>query len=80
MIEDLLSEENVGAIRLPVELLLLEVIYVLISAIFESYCLYTRGYTPGKYLFNLRVVSCIYILGNANRVQVIPGGRLSLRA
>jgi hypothetical protein len=67
--------------RLPVELLLLEVMYVLVSVVFESYCLYKRGYTPGKYMFNLKVVSCIYIVGQANtRIQVIPGGRLSVKS
>ena len=34
-IEDMLNEENINNIRLPVDLLLLELIYVLISVVFE---------------------------------------------
>ena len=34
-LEDLLNEDNIGQIRLPVELLLLEIAYVLISVMFE---------------------------------------------
>ena len=34
-VEDILNEENLNNLRLPMELLILEVVYVLISVIFE---------------------------------------------
>ncbi len=83
LVEDLINEENLNHIRLPIELLFLEVIYVLISVVFETFCLYKKCYTPGKYMFNLRVVSCIHVLprnDGTSQVQIIPGIRLSLKS
>jgi hypothetical protein len=94
-IEDLLNEDNINNIRLPFELLLLEIAYVIISIIFEvfdllikykilklidfiyekSFCLYKKGFTPGKYLFNMKIITCTQIneLLTPNHIRVIPG-------
>lgn len=81
-LEDLINEDNIGQIRLPVELLLLEIAYVLISVIFESYCLYKKGYTPGKYFLNMKIISCTEIteLMTPNHIRVSPGAHLSLKS
>ena len=44
--------------------------------------MYKRGYTPGKYLLNLKVVSCYQIneLLMPGHIHVVPGAKLSLKA
>lgn len=82
ILDDILSEDNLNNIRLPFELFFLEIAYVLISVIFESYCIYWKGYTPGKYFLNLKIVSCNEIneLATPNRVRITPGTQLSLKS
>ncbi|RNA00099.1 hypothetical protein BpHYR1_012345 [Brachionus plicatilis] len=80
-IEDILSEESSDNIRFPVDLFLLEIIYVSISIGFEAFCLYSKGYTLGKYIMNLKVVSCNTVTELANsQFQVSPGTSLSLKS
>lgn len=79
-LEDIVSED-MNNIRLPLELLVLEIVYVLISVVFETHSLYVKGYTPGKYLLNMRVIHCTEIteLATPNHVRVQPGTRLSFK-
>jgi len=44
--------------------------------------LYRKGYTPGKYIFNMKVVSCKEIseIATPGHVQVQPGGQLGIKA
>jgi hypothetical protein len=81
-LEDVLTEDTLNNVRLPFELLVLEIAYVLVSVVFESYCLYRKGYTPGKYIFNMKVVSCKEIseIATPGHVQVQPGGQLGIKA
>jgi len=76
-IENLLSEEN---FRLPVEIFILEVVYISISFFFESFCIYKYGCTPGKFLFKLKVISCVNVNEHPNSlVQILPGTKPSLK-
>ena len=49
----------------------------------KSYCLFKNGFTPGKYLLNLRVVACHHVhdhMRNNRVVQITPGTRPSLKS
>ncbi len=48
----------------------------------KSFCLYKKGFTPGKYLFKLKIVSCNQIneLLVPGHIHVVPGGSLNLKS
>ncbi len=83
LIEELLtsSEENLSTFRLPFDLLMLEMAYLGFSIIVECICLHAKGCTLGKWLLDMRVITChsVHELPNAN-IQVSPGTPLSIKA
>lgn len=75
--DSFLNEES---FKIPIELLILEFLYIFISFVFESFCLYKYGYTPGKYIFKLKIVSCSNVSEiSPTLVQILPGTKLSLK-
>ena len=87
LIDELLSssEESINSFRLPFDLLALEIAYVGFSILVECICLHTKGCTLGKWLFNMRVITChsVHEVNNTNSgqlIQVSPGTPLTLKA
>ncbi|CAF0790922.1 unnamed protein product [Brachionus calyciflorus] len=80
-VEEILTEDNYQNIKFPMELFMLEIIYVSISVAFEAFCLYKKGYTLGKYIMNLKVVTCNSFTERPNyQVIVRPASPLSLKS
>jgi len=78
MISSLLYEETLS---FPVELICVELGYLIASIAFESFCLTRYGATPGKRLLRLRVLKCDHLQMQDNGdVTVEPGTMLNSAA
>jgi hypothetical protein len=83
-----MNDENPDGIRLPIELFIIEILYVSVSVIFETICIYAKDYTPGKYMLNLRVLSCQRVIehpvvnGEPGQylLELFPGQKLSFKS
>ena len=50
-------------------------------SIFKAICIYSKGYTPGKYMLGLKIISCNYInVMPNNSIRVVPGTNLSFKS
>ncbi|CAF1000699.1 unnamed protein product [Rotaria sp. Silwood1] len=71
MISSLIYDETLS---FPLELICVELAYLIGSIAFESFCLTRYGATPGKRLFHLRVLKCDHLQIQENGdVTIEPG-------
>jgi len=78
MISSLLYEE---ALSFPIELICVELGYLVASIAFESFCLTRYGATPGKRLLRLRVLKCEHLQVQDNGdITIEPGTMLNSAA
>jgi len=75
MLSSLLYEDQFS---IPIELICLEIGYLLSTIAFESICLMKFGATPGKLIFKLRVLRCHNMnIAEDGTVTVNPGHLLN---
>lgn len=75
MISNLLYDETFS---FPMELLCIELIYLVASIGFETFCLARYGATPGKRLLRLRVLKCDHLqIQDNGDVTIDPGTMLN---
>ncbi|CAF1154480.1 unnamed protein product [Rotaria sordida] len=71
MISSLIYDETLS---FPIELICVELAYLIGSIAFESFCLTRYGATPGKRIFRLRVLKCDHLQIQENGdVTIEPG-------